>query len=189
MKTASKSTKANRVRIIGGTWRSRLVEFHDQPGIALRPTPDRVRETLFNWLGQTLHGKECLDLFSGSGALGFEAASRGAAKVVMVENDRMAAAQIEKNRIKLDANMCRVVKADVIAFLANHADTYDVIFVDPPFQSQLLPAVLPLLAARLNEGGVAYVEWGAPIDAENASLRILKQGKAGASNFALLARL
>jgi 16S rRNA (guanine966-N2)-methyltransferase len=189
MKTAPKSAKANRVRIIGGIWRSRLVEFHDQPGIALRPTPDRVRETLFNWLGQTLHGKHCLDLFSGSGALGFEAASRGAASVVMVESNRIAAAQIEKNRDKLGADMCRVVKADVIAFLDSHADVYDVIFVDPPFQSQLLAGVLPLLAARLREGGVAYVESGASIAPEAASLRVLKQGKAGASNFALLARL
>jgi 16S rRNA (guanine966-N2)-methyltransferase len=189
MKTAPKSVKANRVRIIGGTWRSRLVEFLDQPGIALRPTPDRVRETLFNWLGQTLQGKHCLDLFSGSGALGFEAASRGAASVVMVEKDRAAAAQIEKNRVKLDASRCRVVNADVIAFLGSHADVYDVIFVDPPFQSPVLADVLPLLAARLREGGVAYVESGAPIAPEAVSLRVLKQGKAGASNFALLARL
>jgi 16S rRNA (guanine966-N2)-methyltransferase len=189
MKSSSNIAKANRVRIIGGMWRSRLVEFHDQPGIALRPTPDRVRETLFNWLGQTLDGRRCLDLCAGSGALGFEAASRGAASVVLVESNRIAAAQIEKNRDKLGAHMCRVVKADVIAFLDSHADTYDVIFIDPPFQSELLPQLLPRLSARLADDGLAYVEWGAPIAPEAAALRVVKQGKAGASNFALLARL
>ena len=90
------SAGANRVRIIGGEWRSRLISF--PPGKDLRPTPDRVRETLFNWLGQDLTGKTCLDLFAGSGALGFEAASRGARRVVMVENDATVLRAIAANR-------------------------------------------------------------------------------------------
>lgn len=189
-KTSGKTAR-NRVRIIGGDWRSRVIEFPDQSATGLRPTPDRVRETLFNWLGQTLHGNSCLDLFAGSGALGFEAASRGAASVLMIENDRAAAAALEKNREKLNASVCRIVSADATKFIATHRETYDVIFVDPPFASQLMPKILPQLVANLADGGVIYAEWGSPVEqlltANNIdALCIVKQGKAGASHFALL---
>ncbi len=181
----------NRVRIIGGEWRSRVIEFPDQASTGLRPTPDRVRETVFNWLGQTLHDQRCLDLFAGSGALGFEAASRGAASVVMVENERHAFAALESNRKKLNATTCRIVQVDALKFLATHADRHDVIFVDPPFTLSLLPKLLPLLAAKLAEGGVIYAECGealADVLAKNAitALKINKVGRAGASHFALL---
>src|SRR5512147_1235301 len=102
--------KSNRVRIVGGAWRSRLLPFPDVPG--LRPTPDRVRETLFNWLGQLMDGKVCLDLFSGSGALGFEALSRGARQVVMVERDAKVARSLRDNATTLHAENCELVVAD-----------------------------------------------------------------------------
>src|SRR5205814_2496593 len=111
-----RSMSRNRVRIIGGEWRSRLVQFPDAPG--LRPTPDRVRETLFNWLGQRLDGLACLDLFAGSGALGFEAASRGAARVVMVEHDRAVSAHLERTRALVGARQVEIVQGDAFDYLA-----------------------------------------------------------------------
>ncbi len=184
----SKSRARNRVRIVGGAWRSRLIEFPDTPG--LRPTPDRVRETLFNWLGQTLHDKRCLDLFAGSGALGFEAASRGAAEVFMIENDRDAHASLADNRSKLDAVSCRIVRADALAWLAGAPGGFDIAFVDPPFASGLLPRVLPLLQDKMNPGGLIYVEWGEPpaglLNAPGLTLGVVKEGRAGMAFFALL---
>jgi len=105
-----------RVRIIGGEYRSRLIRIAARPG--LRPTPDRVRETLFNWLGQDLHGMACLDLFAGSGALGFEAASRGAARVVMIEADRATRKALESSRAALGASQVEIVGAQAEAYLA-----------------------------------------------------------------------
>src|SRR6476659_9691773 len=105
----------NQVRIIGGTWRSRVIAF--APQADLRPTPDRVRETLFNWLGQDLTGLACLDLFAGSGALGFEAASRGAERVVMVERDRVSFGALEKNREALQARQVELVRGDGLEFV------------------------------------------------------------------------
>src|SRR5688572_32968292 len=104
--------QSNEVRIVGGQWRSRRIHFPQRPG--LRPTPDRVRETLFNWLGQDLSGLACLDLFAGSGALGFEAASRGAARVVLVEKDRAVVAELERSRAALDAGQVTIVRADAV---------------------------------------------------------------------------
>src|ERR1700745_3072719 len=106
------AAKGNRVRIIGGRWRSRILRF--PPASHLRPTPDRVRETLFNWLGQRLDGLACLDLFAGSGALGFEALSRGAARAVMVESDREAARALRENAKTLEAGGAEVVQRDAI---------------------------------------------------------------------------
>ena len=179
----------NRVRIIGGEWRSRVIEFPDALG--LRPTPDRVRETVFNWLGQTLANQHCLDLFAGSGALGFEAASRGAASVTMVEQDRAAADALTHNQTKLTATTCKIVRGDALKFIAISKEKFDVIFVDPPFASQLMPQLLPQLANKLTPGGVIYAEWGEPLANLLAQhpvvgLSIVKQGKAGAVHFALL---
>ena len=126
---------ANRVRIIGGQYRRRLLDFHDSTG--LRPTPDRVRETLFNWLGQDLPGWTCLDLFAGSGALGFEAASRGAQRVVMIELDPKAISALEKNRALLDASAVDILRVEALAWLKTNHETFDLIFVDPPFDSGL----------------------------------------------------
>jgi 16S rRNA (guanine966-N2)-methyltransferase len=185
-----KATKvANRVRIIGGTWRSRVIEFPDADG--LRPTANRVRETLFNWLGQTLQGKRCLDLFSGSGALGFEAASRGATETVMLENHRDALDALKENRQKLAATSCRVVATDALKYLDVCQEKFDIVFADPPFASGLMPAILAKLPEILGEKGVVYAEWGEPIENVLATLpaarwEIAKQGKAGAVHFALI---
>jgi 16S rRNA (guanine966-N2)-methyltransferase len=150
------NSKTNRVRIIGGRWRSRLLRFPDSPD--LRPTPDRVRETLFNWLGQDLTGKVCLDLFAGSGALGFEAASRNARSVVMVERNPGAFRALQANQALLSADSVELVRGDAIRFIGSDTRKYDVVFLDPPFRLGLLPSLLELLPPRLQPGGRVYVE-------------------------------
>jgi 16S rRNA (guanine(966)-N(2))-methyltransferase RsmD len=153
------------VRIIGGSWKRALLPVLDAEG--LRPTPDRVRETVFNWINHQLGGDwdkaRFLDLFAGSGALGFEAASRGAASVIMVDNHSPAARQLEANRDKLKAGNVTVLRADAlrtVADLAARGQRFDVIFLDPPYQLGLLTQLLPLCAAILNEGGLVYAETG-----------------------------
>jgi 16S rRNA (guanine966-N2)-methyltransferase len=148
--------KTNQVRIIGGQWRSRLVRFPDAP--ALRPTPDRLRETLFNWLGQDLTGKACLDLFAGSGALGFEAASRGAAHVVMVEQNAAVYRALQQTQAALDAGQIEMHRDDALRFLRQDIRRYDLIFLDPPFHLGWLPRLLPLLPVRLQPGARVYLE-------------------------------
>ncbi|MBI5659712.1 MAG: 16S rRNA (guanine(966)-N(2))-methyltransferase RsmD [Nitrosomonadales bacterium] len=174
----------NKVRIIGGTHRSRQIMFPDADG--LRPTPDRVRETLFNWLGQDLTGKRCLDLFAGSGALGFEASSRGASEVVMVENNRAAFSALQENSGKLGCANVALHCEDGVGF-ARRQETrrYDAIFVDPPFRGGVLPEVLPLLAGKLVEDGVVYVESGEAFE-PGAAWRVVKRAKAGKVHYQLL---
>lgn len=173
----------NRVRIIGGQYRRRLLEFPDRDG--LRPTPDRVRETLFNWLGQDLPGWHCLDLFAGSGALGFEAASRGAARVALVERDAAASQALEKNRQALGTSAIEIVRADALAWLASNRTAWNLIFLDPPFDSGLAASILPELSGHLAPGGLVYVEQGAEVTVP-AGFIMLKSGRAGRSHFALL---
>jgi 16S rRNA (guanine966-N2)-methyltransferase len=172
----------SRVRIIGGTLRSRLIPFPPLPG--LRPTPDRVRETVFNWLGQTLEGKTCLDLFAGSGALGFEAASRHARQVVLVENNPQAYGALRANAERLGAANCRIVRADALTWLSHDSARYDVIFLDPPFAAALLPRLWPIIAPRLAEGGVVYVESGAPLVLPPGWV-LAKQDRAGVVHYGL----
>lgn len=179
----------NRVRIIGGNWRSRLIEFPVLRG--LRPTPDRVRETLFNWLGQTMAETRCLDLFAGSGALGFEAASRGAVSVTMVESARAAVDALHRNRERLAAMQCHIIFQDAIKVLETLKESFDVIFLDPPFSSELLPVLLPKLVACLKPNGVVYAEWREPLLRVIARLpadgwNVVRAGQAGAAHFALL---
>jgi 16S rRNA (guanine966-N2)-methyltransferase len=174
---------ANRVRIIGGRYRRRLLDFPG--GAGLRPTPDRVRETVFNWLGQDLPGWVCLDLFAGSGALGFEAASRGAARVVMIERERAALAALEKNRAALAADMVEVLRADAPSWLARCSEVFDLVFVDPPFDSGLAETVLAEVARHLRAGGQVYVEQGGEVCAPPGFI-IHRSGRAGRSHFALL---
>ena len=177
--------KLNRVRIIGGTWRSRLITFPAQQD--LRPTPDRVRETLFNWLGQDLTGLRCLDLFAGSGALGFEAASRGAKQVVMVERERGACAALEANRKTLDASQVEIVRADALDFLRARRGVYDVVFLDPPFSNDLWGALFEWLPRCLAEDAVVYRESGGDVAAP-AGWQVHKQGRAGQVSYQLLTR-
>ncbi len=174
---------ANRVRIIGGQFRRRLLDFPGSTG--LRPTPDRVRETLFNWLGQDLPDWACLDLFAGSGALGFEAVSRGAGRVIMIERDAKAFSALEKNRDLLGMPSTAILRADALAWLANSRETFDLVFVDPPFDSGLAARVLADLAPRLKSGGYVYVEQGTYVEAPPGFI-IHRSGRAGRSHFALL---
>lgn len=176
---------ANKVRIIGGSLRHRLIQFPADP--LVRPTPDRVRETLFNWLGQTLDGLACLDLFAGSGALGLEAASRGAGHVVMVEHDRAAAASLVQNAAALAAAQVRVIRADALEFLRAEHTQYDIIFVDPPFSADLFDPLLPLLAARTTQQGRVYYESAADLQWPDG-WRVLRQSRAGQVRFQLVQR-
>jgi 16S rRNA (guanine966-N2)-methyltransferase len=179
-----RGSRINKVRIIGGTHRSRQIAFPDAEN--LRPTPDRVRETLFNWLGQDLSGKRCLDLFAGSGALGFEANSRGASEVVMVENNRATFCALQENSRKLGCTNVALHCEDGLGFARRHeTGRYDVIFVDPPFRDGALPEVLTLLAGKLAEDGVVYVESGEVFE-PGADWRVIKRAKAGKVHYQLL---
>ena len=181
----TRGTSATRgsVRVIGGKYRSRLLRVPARPG--LRPTPDRVRETLFNWLGQDLGGLACLDLYAGSGALGFEAASRGAARVVLVEKDRAAVAELECSRDALGATQVTIVSGDAMAYLARERECFDVVFLDPPFRQNAVPGILAALAPRLEPGARVYVESEAPVEVA-APWTELKRARAGRVCYQLL---
>jgi 16S rRNA (guanine966-N2)-methyltransferase len=173
------------VRIIGGEHRGRRIAVADRPG--LRPTPDRVRETLFNWLGQRLDGLACLDLFAGSGALGFEAASRGARRVVMVENDRTAFDSLRNAKDLLAADSIELVFADALQYLAATEERFDVVFLDPPFRQNALAVALERLPARLAPGARVYLEAPTAPDLP-ASWRELRRARAGQVSYQLLER-
>ncbi len=179
----NRSAGAGALRIVGGKYRSRLLRVPARPG--LRPTPDRVRETLFNWLGQTLDGLACLDLYAGSGALGFEAASRGARRVVMVEQDRIARAELERNCAALGAVQVSIEGGDALAYLARGPERFDVVFLDPPFRQNALPAALSLLPPRLAAQARVYVESDAPVEAAGPWTE-LKRSRAGQVSYQLL---
>lgn len=171
------------MRIVGGAWRSRRLEVAARP--ELRPTPDRVRETLFNWLGQRLDGLACLDLFAGSGVLGFEAASRGAGRVVMVERDPGACRALHANRARLGASAVEIVAGDAADYLKRRERRFDLVFLDPPFrQNELLP-ILECLPAQLAAGARVYVEAPAPVTV-TPPWRELKRARAGQVSYQLL---
>lgn len=166
----------NKLRIGGGELRSRIITFPDAEG--LRPTPDRVRETLFNWLGQTMYGRSCLDLFAGSGALGIEAASRGAEHVVMVEKNPVVFRALRDNVRKFACANISLRHQDGLEFISRDAKRYDVIFLDPPFQSDYLSRLLETLPQHLSDNGVVYVESGEAIEVPSP-WQVIKSGKAG----------
>ncbi len=184
--------KPHTIRIIGGDWKRTPLAVLDLDG--LRPTPDRVRETVFNWLGQDLDGQRCLDLFAGTGALGFEAASRGAAAVLMVERHPRAAQQLRAIKDKLDARTVEVAEADALRLAAGLAPgTFDVVFLDPPFgDTAVLARALALAVPLVAPGGALYVEAGAALDPAAhdalAGWHVVKAGKAGAVHYHLLQR-
>jgi 16S rRNA (guanine966-N2)-methyltransferase len=156
------SSRSNQVRIIAGQWRGRKISFPEVRG--LRPTPDRIRETLFNWLQPVLPGARCLDLFAGSGALGFEAASRGAAQVVMVESERDVVRALQENAKLLSASPVQICRQDAASYLAAGSGPFDVVFLDPPFSS---PALLMQSIAGLSTPG--WLAAGAWIYVESPS--------------------
>lgn len=173
------------VRIIGGEWRSRRLSFPDAEG--LRPTADRVRETLFNWLQLSVPAARVLDLFAGSGALAFEAASRGASRVLMVERNGAVAASLRANRDKLGAETMQIVQADAQAWLdqkAAAAGPFDIVFMDPPFAESMHESMLQALAkaACLAPGALIYLETPAALEATMIpeNWRVAKRKRAGA---------
>ncbi len=155
---AGPKRESGRLRIVGGTWRGRKLPIPDQPG--LRPTTDRVRETLFNWLAPIMPGARCLDCFAGSGALGLEAASRGATEVVMLERAGAVVRQLLANVGTLEAGQVSVVRGDALGWLAGAGRRFDVVFLDPPFADGLLVPACELLArnAWVGEGSRVYLE-------------------------------
>ncbi|RKP58823.1 16S rRNA (guanine(966)-N(2))-methyltransferase RsmD [Pararobbsia silviterrae] len=176
------------VRIIGGLWKRTPLAVALIDG--LRPTPDRVRETVFNWLGQTLDGLVCVDLFAGTGALGFEAASRGAQRVVLVEQHPRAAAQLRAVKLKLSAEAVEIVEADALRFARGSTPkSADVVFLDPPFDSSLLADVWPHALKLVAPGGALYVESKAPVEDLGElppDWAVVRRGRAGLVHYHLL---
>ena len=148
----------SKVRIIAGQWRSRNIEFPNLK--SLRPTPDRVRETLFNWLSPSIAGAKCLDLFAGSGALGFEALSRGVAHAVLVDNNLIVCKQLKKQAQILNANNVRIVHQEATKFITDNQDSFDIVFIDPPFNSKLASTLADMLLEHpmLTSKAMLYVE-------------------------------
>lgn len=187
MAKQNKIKSANSLRIIAGKWRGRKLSFPDIDG--LRPTPDRVRETVFNWLQPIIGDARCLDLFAGSGALGFEAASRGAQSVDMVELDTQAFQQLNTNRQQLLATQCHVLNQTAQTFLGNNKQQYDVVFIDPPYQADLWSEIANMIDHNnlLVAKGLVYLECPAkktlPVLPEHWQL--LKEKKAGEVRYCL----
>ncbi|ELM6622837.1 16S rRNA (guanine(966)-N(2))-methyltransferase RsmD [Vibrio fluvialis] len=155
---SQKRAPSGQVRIISGLWRGRKLPVHDAEG--LRPTTDRVKETLFNWLAQDIPHARCLDLFAGSGGLGFESASRQADKVTMLEMNPQAFAQLKTNIAALKASNIEAVNTDTLAYLKQPGQAYDVVFIDPPFRQGLLQETVQLLEQNgwLAANAMIYIE-------------------------------
>jgi 16S rRNA (guanine966-N2)-methyltransferase len=185
-----KSKAAHEVRIIGGQWKRTKLPVPDKPG--LRPTPDRVRETLFNWLGQDLTGWRCVDAFAGTGALGLEAASRGAADVLLLEQDPELVSLMRAAQVKLAASTVKVERANALSALAGLAPaSVDLIFLDPPFDAGLFEKALTAAGPALAAEGLLYLE--APSAWDDAKLApyrlaVARYLKAGAVHAHLLRR-
>ncbi len=182
---------SGQIRIIGGQWKRTLISVPDREG--LRPTPDRVRETLFNWLGQRLDEWRCLDLFAGSGALGFESASRGAAEVIFIESNPIAARAISALITKLGAqDRLRLIQTNALDWLSRQPTTavpFDLVFLDPPFGQNLLEQVMSRIRPVLAPRGLVYVESDTEVTQDWASrfgLELVRGDKAGLVHYHLL---
>ncbi|MFG6415582.1 16S rRNA (guanine(966)-N(2))-methyltransferase RsmD [Roseateles sp. DC23W] len=173
------------IRIIGGQWKRSKLPVPDLPG--LRPTSDRIRETLFNWLGQTLSGWRVLDAFAGSGALGFEAASRDAAEVVMIEREAALVDGLRASQKRLQATTLVIHRANALNWMTACADRFDLIFLDPPFADDLFDRALAAAVPLLKDDGVIYVESPHEV-APPAGFTTWRQGRAGAVHYRLLRR-
>jgi len=188
---ARKAVPPGEIRIIGGLYKRSKLPVPSKPG--LRPTPDRVRETLFNWLGQDLTGWRCMDVFAGTGALGFEAASRGAADVLLCEQDPALALQLKAVQARLKADMCRIERGDGLSALKRVAPgSLQLVLLDPPFESTLFESALQAAAKAVGPTGLVYLEapkpWGED-ELRPLGLKPQRSGKAGAVHFHLLAGL
>ena len=185
---SDRGSPSGRLRIVAGKWRSRLLPIADEPG--LRPTSERIRETLFNWLQSTIEGSRCLDLFAGSGALGLEALSRGAAEVVFVENSARAAAALQESVTALDARNTYIHKEDALHYLNSDPQPFDIVFLDPPFATDLIGDLCRLLDERgwLAEGARVYLEQDHehPLPPLPDGWTILKHKTAGQVRYALV---
>ena len=188
---ARKAKPPGEIRIIGGQYKRTKLPVADKPG--LRPTPDRVRETLFNWLGQDLTGWRCADVFAGTGVLGFEAASRGAAEVLLCEQDPALVLQLQALKARLEADMVKVERGDGVSLLRRLLPgSQQLVLLDPPFESGLFEPALKAAAQAIGEAGLVYLE--APrmwLDEEllPLGLQVHRSGKAGAVHFHLLVRV
>lgn len=199
-KTSLENSGAHKVRIVGGIWKRTPLAVADVEG--LRPTAERVRETLFNWLvhlrGADFERMHCLDMFAGTGALGFEAASRGMAHVTMVEENRAAYAQLRLIKEKLGAVQVSIHHADALELTGQFAcggRKFDMIFLDPPFQKGLLPYIVPLCSRLLTQDGLLYIESDEQVTEEKLGfwtnkeipdLHIIRKGRAGQVYYHLL---
>jgi len=188
--TGTRGSGRHEIRIIGGQWRRTRLQVPDKPG--LRPTPDRVRETLFNWLGQDLTGWRCVDAFAGTGVLGLEAASRGAAQVLAFEQDAQLVALLQEHVRRLQADAIGVQRGDALAAMARQpAQAFDLVFLDPPFDTPLFGEALQSAARLVPPGGWVYLEaprlW-TPQELEGLQLKLHKHLKAGAVHAHLLER-
>jgi 16S rRNA (guanine966-N2)-methyltransferase len=186
--SSNKKPRPGRLRIVAGKWRSRLLDIANVPG--LRPTSERIRETLFNWLGPTIPGARCLDLFAGTGALGLEALSRGAADVVFVEKSPLAVKVLRDNVQTLAATTADVRQGDALAFLqAPPGEKFDIVFLDPPFAADMLGDLCRLIdeAAVLDGGALVYLEddRARPETDLPSGWRILKSKTAGNVRYSL----
>lgn len=188
--SSQNKTSSGFVRIISGLWRGRKLPVHDAEG--LRPTTDRVKETLFNWLAQEIPGSKCLDLFAGSGSLGFEAASRQAKEVTLLELNRQVFKQLESNIQSLKANNLTVVNADTLDYLSNTGTPYHIVFIDPPFRKGLLAETLKLLENNgwLAEDALIYIETEKELPLEGIPLnwRLHREKQAGQVCYRLFIR-
>lgn len=177
------------IRIIGGMYRGKKLHFPEIDG--LRPTPDRVRETLFNWLMHVIKDARCLDAFAGSGALGLEAWSRGASRVVLVEQSPVAHANLQKILTTLNSTQLKLIKTDARIYLQNCPEQFDIIFLDPPFAKDYIPDCLNDLAKNtvLIKGGLVYVESAAPLHVNPEQWKKIKVKQAGQVHYGLFQKL
>lgn len=181
-----KSTTPGKVRIIAGRWRNSRLDVADRPG--LRPTSERVRETLFNWLQSRIAGARCLDLFAGTGALGLEAASRGAAEVTLLERDPLLVERLRAHVLRLQAVQVQVIATDALVWMAGSRQRFDLVFVDPPFALKLWNQTLASLAPLLADDARVYVESGAEAALHIPSgWELLREGRTREVRYALFA--